>query len=591
MKKFLLYNILPLTSILCFLNGLIVLKWWGSSYNTWQLREQLKIISPLFLVIIFFLIIFACIINARNFVKVFKPIPQKTWILLGSIVIIGLIINVAVVPRVHRIFYDEDIYENIAQNIAYLKKAGMCNDGMNDHGIYQCYSLEYNKQPNAWPYLLSVVFQIAGVHERAAFLTNNMMYALSIITAFLIAYLLFGDYLSGIYAALIFSLIPEGLMWSNSVTVEPSFVLFSGLTILSILIFLTTRETKSLFLTVALLALTIQFRTESILLVPLVALMMCLFGRDELKHSRLYFLLSIFFILIIPHLIHLYAVRGEDWGATGPKLSSQYFAENFKSNTLYYLNNLRFPIIFTLFFIVGIFLHRGGFKEKNKELPSESSHAFFKKFHCLLNSKLHDWQQKFFTLIWFIVFWGIFIFFYAGGYNFGVDVRYSLPSNMPFAIMAGYGLGSLQYNLGNKLRLPYINFVLCLLILFSFYPFLPFVRALGLEAWAARADHRFAMEMAEILPDDSLVLTHNPNMFLLWGKNAAQASLATNSFKDFSRRYPGGIYFHYGFWCNVDDPLQQSFCKNILGKFDCTLIVAFKEQNYKFELYKINKVN
>ena len=98
--------------------------------------------------------------------------------------------------------------------------------------------------------------------------------------------------------------------------------------------------------------------------------------------------------------------------------------------------------------------------------------------------------------------------------------------------------------------------------------------------------------MAAALPDDAVALTHNPNMFLLWGKNAAQASLATehsSSFKRLFYRYKGGIYLHYNFWCNVPDKLQNSFCTNILERYDCTSVMSFKEQNYTYELYKVHK--
>jgi hypothetical protein len=130
------------------------------------------------------------------------------------------------------------------------------------------------------------------------------------------------------------------------------------------------------------------------------------------------------------------------------------------------------------------------------------------------------------------------------------------------------------------------------IIIISFLSFVPYVRTVGQEAWAARADHEYAKEMAKALPPDSIILTHNPNMFLVWGKNAGQASLATEQpqyFNNFSRRYPGGIYFHYNFWCNVSDPLQQSFCKNIVERFNSTPIMTFKERDYTFILYKIEK--
>ena len=96
--------------------------------------------------------------------------------------------------------------------------------------------------------------------------------------------------------------------------------------------------------------------------------------------------------------------------------------------------------------------------------------------------------------------------------------------------------------------------------------------------------------MAEALPPDSLVLTHNPNMFLLWEKNAAQASIATSDHVHMDHlftRYKGGVYFHFNFWCNVSDPMQQSFCKNLLKKYETTEVLSFSEQNYRYILYKL----
>jgi len=81
-------------------------------------------------------------------------------------------------------------------------------------------------------------------------------------------------------------------------------------------------------------------------------------------------------------------------------------------------------------------------------------------------------------------------------------------------------------------------------------------------------------------------------MFLLWGKSSAQASLATENPDYFNRlyeRYKEKIYFHYNFWCNVPDPLQKSFCNNILEQFNSTAVVSFEEKNYIYKLYKVGK--
>jgi hypothetical protein len=573
--------------------GAILFILWATSYDSWQLREQLKTLSPLALTINFLLIVIGVVLNLGSLKTLFGEVPRRAWKLLGIIVVLGMFLVVVVVPREHRIFYDEDIYQNIAQNIAFLGKSGMCNEGANDYGEYRCYRLEYNKQPNAWPYLLSIVFRVIGSHEGAAFVTCNVMYGLSILTTFLISFLLFGSYLPALYGALAFALIPEGLMWSNTTAVEPSYVLFSGLTILSVLIFTRTRQTRSLFLCVAIAAFMCQFRSESIMLLAVIGLAVVLLSWNELTRGRFYLMISTLFVLLIPHLVHLYSVRGESWGASGPKLASQYFLGNFVTNTLFYLTNDRFPVLFTIFFGLGLLLIR----KREEDVQADGGRREAGGTHGFaglrwLKERTYHWREKTIVGIWFLLSWGIFLFFYAGSYNFGVDVRYSLPSYMPLALMAGYGAACLAHLVRRWLKPQWINPILSILIIYSFVSFLPYIRALTQLAWSARADHRFARIMARELPQDSMVLTHNPNMFLLWGQNAAQASIATQNrryFEDFFSRYSGGVYFHYNFWCNVDDPLQTSFCKNILRRFDCEPVLSFQERDYTFTLYRMKK--
>jgi hypothetical protein len=39
----------------------------------------------------------------------------------------------------------------------------------------------------------------------------------------------------------------------------------------------------------------------------------------------------------------------------------------------------------------------------------------------------------------------------------------------------------------------------------------------------------------------------------------------------------------------VPDKLQNSFCKNILDRYDSTLIKSYKERDYTYELYRIER--
>ena len=44
---------------------------------------------------------------------------------------------------------------------------------------------------------------------------------------------------------------------------------------------------------------------------------------------------------------------------------------------------------------------------------------------------------------YFLLFFGIALLFYAGSYNYGADVRYSLMTYPPLAILGGLGAGAI----------------------------------------------------------------------------------------------------------------------------------------------------
>ena len=120
---------------------------------------------------------------------------------------------------------------------------------------------------------------------------------------------------------------------------------------------------------------------------------------------------------------------------------------------------------------------------------------------------------------------------------------------------------------------------------------MPLVRAVGEEAWAARADVAFAHEIAEDLGDNAIVLTHNPSIFLLRGINAAQLSLTANdpAYVEtvLGTRYASGVFLHWNFWCNVSDPVQQAFCAQALEQFPHRLEKEHRERDYRFALYRL----
>jgi hypothetical protein len=118
----------------------------------------------------------------------------------------------------------------------------------------------------------------------------------------------------------------------------------------------------------------------------------------------------------------------------------------------------------------------------------------------------------------------------------------------------------------------------------------PVVRATTEEAWAARADVAFAKSVVAELPRNSYVLTHNPGMFHIWSMNAGQMSRVSGNprFVDFLlSRYPGGVYVHWNFWCNVNDPVQPEFCRQALDAGTVELVREHRERDQRFAFYRL----
>lgn len=485
---------------------------------------------------------------------------SRTFLLLGATTALGLVLLTRVVERTPRIFFDEQIYLSIGQNLADEKKAWMCNDGTTEYGSVTCHRGEYNKQPYGYPYLLSLVFRFAGANDWAGWLVNNLCLLLLPWTVYAVSRLLFDDRGAALWAALLAVLVPEPLMWSNTSSSETSAALAVLAAVASALTFVRQRSTAALAWTVATTSFALQFRPESILVLPLVGGILLLLAPRELPRRRLLAAALGGLVLSAVVLGHLVAVSGESWGVTdGPRMSAGYFLGNLRTNGLFYFENVRFPVLYTVLALLGVF------RAWRREVLVPVAH--------------------------FLLFWGVFLFFYAGSYDYGADVRYSLLSYPPLALLAGRGLSGLL-DLVPTVRRTVASRAAVALVAFNFLAFLPLVRAAGEEAWAARAGVEIARQFRDRLPADSVVLTHNPNMFLVWGANAAQASYGAYEdgyVEDYlMTRYSGGVFFHWNYWCNAQVEEQSKVCEEILDRFPAELVDERRVRDQRFALYRLS---
>lgn len=535
-----------------------------------QISEWLKWWVPWNLRVNFLLIAVGIVICYRDILGAFKKLLDKKGILLFVLLLTAFSIVSFVTPRTHRILYDEDIYANIGQNIAMTSRTGFCSYGTFEYGEYYPHWISYNKEPSGWPFLISLIFQTFGVDELYAFILNNILFCAGILLVFFIAWHLTGTYFTAYLAALIFALIPHNIIWSNTIAAEPSASVFAAAVVLSLIVFLKTNRNRHLFLLVVMIPFSCQMRPESMLIFFWAILTILVFFPKILTSKRVWTAVFLITLFLLPHLLHTYAVSGHSWGAEGTKFSLNYFKNNLTVNGLYYLDNKHFPILFTVLFFLGLVFAR------------------------------HTYRWRLLIFIWFLLFWGIFLFFYAGSYRYGADVRFSLVSYIPFAILAGMGGGFLRD------RIIQINwmkdgcdggmrnagsFLIVLVLLFSFIQFLPLVRRVGQEAWGARYDHDHARAFIRKIPSRSIVLTQNPTMFLLWNQNAIQTYAGINHPRIIAKlmeKYHGHVYFHYNYWCNTKNERNRRLCRAIMEKYRLREIVKAHEQDYEYALYQIS---
>jgi hypothetical protein len=194
-------------------------------------------------------------------------------------------------------------------------------------------------------------------------------------------------------------------------------------------------------------------------------------------------------------------------------------------------------------------------------------------------------------LLYFALFFGITLFFYAGSYDYGADVRYSLSVYPPVMMLAGLGTAWLVRSFERTTVSIAASLVLATAAVGQFaWVYLPVVRAETDSAWAARADVDFARGFVPRLPRGAYVLTHNPGMFQVWGVNAGQMSFATapGFLDDLFKKSPGGVYLHWNFWCNTDDPVHRALCTKVRDLGSVELAGDLRVRDQRFVFYRMN---
>lgn len=170
----------------------------------------------------------------------------------------GFLVSLAVRPNEHLLFFDEDIYINIASNLSHAPVAQLTLAG----GAGDIHASTYYKEPAGFSALLGLIFLVTGTRELIAFLFARVLYGLAVAAVYMLGREIAGTRAQAVVAAIVFAATPACFGYSASTGTDLAAALFAALFIWGIV-------AGSPILAAGSLAMASQVRLEMIALAPL----------------------------------------------------------------------------------------------------------------------------------------------------------------------------------------------------------------------------------------------------------------------------------------------------------------------------------
>jgi hypothetical protein len=484
-------------------------------------------------------------------------------------VLVGGYLACGLAPQTTRILFDEHLYAQIGQTIAHTGRAEGANYARVEYGQFEMYSPWTNKQPNGLPYLLSWIYRIAGVSDQASHFLNRALVGLAAASLYLGLALVPWTLPVGtaLAAAVLFMFTPLVMWWGHTVAVEPAAAATSAVAFLAACIHVRLRDKESAqglpssaLLLAGATAFALYFRPESLLVFPVAAAVLWSTDDRFIEDWSTWGALALSFAMATPNLLHLWAIREENWGAAdGRRFAYEFIGKNLHSNGGYFFDGKWFPVAGTALAVAGILWLLARNRSAGLALG-----------------------------MWFAMSWGIFIIFYAGGYHYGASSRYGVVSCAPVAVFMGIGLAGLYGALRNT---PMLAFGLGGCGLVNWVAGMHYVPTLSREAIEAVADVDFVAKMSHTLPDGCLVISEDPCMWLLQGTNSSQFfiidRMVHEEMRELVNQFPGGVFVHWGFWQNAEPGKAASIAK-LLVETNAKEVARTQSQAFTLAVFRID---
>ncbi len=522
-----------------------------------------------------FILFISLVLAFKNSIYKSLKIFRKNLKLILLVFFLAFTIREIIPPKTTRLFFDEDIYLDMAKQIVTHFSSCLCDFG----NKFECFRCELMKWPVAHPFLLSLPFSIFGTSEMVA--THFMIFlsSLSTIFIFLSSYLIFKNEKIAFLSSLILAILPIHILWSVTKAADITFSFFTSLLLFFSLLSSKSNDIKIHFLSLLALILAIQAKSEAIILIPLYFLTQLMLNQNYFKlfEKKSYVFSLIFtFSLAFTYFLHtFYAFKTDTWGGTKEKMCISYLNENL-------LTNLKF------------WFELPALEDKWAYEGKQLYHPFiFTLMACLGLATLikNNFRVSVVLLSWFVAMFLMYASFYAGSVYWGVDVRYVLPQYIPFSLISAYGFYFFIKILKRRVK---ENTAFLLLLIFLVFYFSLYIPKMHInqenieESYGARLYRNSIIDFASKQPDNCYFISHVSSIYSWLGKGHMQIWYVYQPDFDSIIKEKDCVIFDEGYWCAIKVSESQS-CVEFNKKYELKLLkrVYDTKENKVYSLYKI----
>jgi len=378
----------------------------------------------------FFLILVLFILNKKEILSQFKKISKRTWLLLSLIFLFALFLRLR-----HN---GCDSLDRLLLEYVFASEEMLKGEPISDLW-----------HPRGYSFILTILFLIFGMHYNVVLYYNILISGFLTVLTFLLAYILFKDESIGLFAALILSLLPTSIFYTQILSSNITSVFFVTLSILIFLISLPLDKPKLYCLSALLFTYSFQIRADNIMFLGLLFFGITYYKYKRKIHLKNLKLAMILFIVFLIPMSYFYLHGDVLFGSYNDPFHEQrpltFSLAYLKTNLTYYFSRLampgNYPTILYIFLFIPIILVKGGGK-------------------------------NLFLIVWIIIF---LIFYGAYWYSDTNDPDlYQLLLHPPMVILMASGLNKTKNFIENLLKIKSSllkNILLILMILLIFKTF------------------------------------------------------------------------------------------------------------------------